>query len=666
MTTTPSRHRLGARGATPLLAALALLVGPAACGPGAPPPPAGDATSSTVAANRAVAERLDLAASEDFEQAQRGLVAAAPDEVVKDAEGEVLFDPAAYDFVTGDAPPTVNPSLWRQAKLNLERGLYEVTDGIYQLRGFDLANMTIIEGERGWIVVDTLTNVTTAAQALAFARQHLGDKPVTAVLITHSHIDHFGGVLGVVSAEQVEKGEVELIAPEGFIEQATSENVVAGPAMFRRAEFMYALRVPRSPMGHVTTGLGIQPVTGNTSILVPTRVVDDATDELTIDGVRFRFLNAPGTEAPAELMFYLPDHRALGGAEVLSRNMHNLYTLRGTKVRDAVKWSDSIQAAIEAFPDAEVYFGSHHWPIWGRAAVREFLEKQRDLYRFIHDQTLRWANAGLTSREIAERIELPASLASEFYDRGYYGTLRHNSKAVYQRYFGWYSGNPADLDPLPPVEEATRMLEYMGGSAAVLEKARASFDAGDYRWVAEVLNHVVFAEPDNREARDLLAKTYQQLAYQAESGPWRDVYLSGAYELHAGPPEKGLDLSNALAMLERTPLINFMTAMSVRLKAEEAEGEQMTINIVFTDLDQTFVLELSNSVLHYREGEADPDANATLEITHPMFLKVMVGQAGIGDLAFSDEIAIRGSRLDLVRFFGLLDRPDPKFPIVTP
>jgi alkyl sulfatase BDS1-like metallo-beta-lactamase superfamily hydrolase len=659
MTDHAIHHRISAHLAVSALLSLA------ACTP-PEPPPGSAATPYTVAVNRAFEQRLDLNDSEDFEQADRGRVAAAPAEVVKDSRGKVLFDPAAYDFVDGEAPPTVNPSLWRQARLNLKRGLYQVADGIYQLRGFDLANMTIIEGERGWILVDPLTNVATAAQALAFAREHLGEKPVTAVLITHSHIDHFGGVLGVVSVEDVEAGRVEVIAPEGFIEQATSENVVAGPAMFRRAEFMYALRVPRSPTGHVSTGLGIQPIAGDTSIIVPTRLIDDATDELSIDGVRFRFLNAPGTEAPAEFMFYLPDHQAFGGAEVLSRNMHNLYTLRGTKVRDAVKWSDSIHQAIEAFPDAEVYFGSHHWPIWGRAAVLEFLEKQRDMYRFIHDQTLRWANAGLTSREIAERIELPESLATEFYNRDYYGTLKHNSKAVYQHYFGWYSGNPAHLNPLPPVEAATRYVDYMGGAAAVIEKARASFVAGEYRWVAEVLNQVVFAEPENQAARDLLARAYQQLAYQAESGPWRDVYLSGAYELYAGPPDVGIDLSNARAMLERTPLINFMTAMSVRLKAEEAEGEEMTINIVFSDIEQSFVLELSNSVLHYREGEPDPDANATLEITHPMFLEVILGQAGIADLAFSDDLAIEGSRLDLVRFFGLLDRPDPKFPIVTP
>jgi len=619
-----------------------------------------------VSINRSFAEKLDLENQEDFEQTAKGLVAEAPANPVKNSRGEVIFDPAEYAFVEGDAPATVNPSLWRQAKLNMRRGLYEVTEGVHQLRGFDLANMTIIDGQTGWIVVDPLTNTSTSAQALAFARKHLGDEPITAILFTHSHIDHFGGALGLMSAEEAKERGVEIVAPVGFIEQATSENIVAGPAMFRRAEFMYALASPKGPMGHVSTGLGIQPVPGDTSILVPTKIVEEATETVMIDGVEFQFLNAPGSEAPAEFVFYLPEHKAFCGAEVLSRNMHNLYTLRGAKVRDAVKWSDYIDESIRRFADAEIYFASHHWPIWGQARVVEFLEKQRDMYRFINDQTLRWANAGYTSKEIAERLEMPPTLATEFYNRDYYGTLRHNSKAVYQRYFGWYSGNPADLNPLPEVEAAKRYVAYMGGASAVIDRAQASFDEGDYRWVAQVLNHVVFAEPENQAAKDLLAEAYRQLAYQSESGPWRDVYLTGAYELQFGPPKKGIDLSDAIPMLEQTPVIEFLKAMSVRLKAEDTHGKEMTINFVFTDLDQSYVLELKNSVLHYREGEPDSEADATLKVTHPMFLKIVIGEANIKDLVFSKELSIEGNRLDLVRFFGFLDKPDSKFNIVTP
>lgn len=639
------------------------------CKAAAPPPPPvpddSEATSYTVAANQKFVEMLDLDDQEDFEQASKGLIEAAPMDPVKDSLGNVIFDPSKYDFINGDAPATVNPSLWRQSKLLMYRGLFKVAEGIHQLRGFDLANMSIIEGDTGWIIVDPLTNNATAAQALAFARKHLGEKPITAIIFTHSHIDHFGGALGLMSAEEAASNNVQIIAPVGFIEQATSENIIAGPAMFRRSEFMYALRVPRGPTGHVTTGLGIKPVAGDTSILVPTMVIEEAIQDVIIDGVKFRFLNAPGSEAPAEFVFYLPEHKAFCGAEVLSRNMHNLYTLRGAKVRDAVKWADYIDDSIREFGEAEVYFASHHWPIWGQERLVEFLEKQRDMYRFINDQTLRWANAGLRPREIAERIQMPESLATEFYNRDYYGTLRHNSKAVYQRYFGWYTGNPADLNPLPASASASRYVEYMGGAQAVIDKAQKSFDAGDYRWVGQVLNHVVFAQPDNQPAKELLAEAYRQLAYQAESGPWRDAYLTGAFELQFGPPEQGIQLSTALAMIEQTPVLEFLKAMSVRLKAEDAHGKEMTINIVLSDLDQSFVLDLKNSVLHYREGSPDPDANATLKITHPMFLKVIIGQAKLTDLVFSKEISIEGSKLDLAKFFSLLDKPESKFPIVT-
>ncbi|MEM9729713.1 MAG: alkyl sulfatase dimerization domain-containing protein [Myxococcota bacterium] len=663
MTEQPSFR--GRRLAVVLLLALSVVGCKPASTPAPQVPEGSEATAFTVQANQKYAELLDLKSQTDFEQASKGLVAAAPSEPFKDKHGNVIFDPSDYAFVEGDAPATVNPSLWRQAKLNMHRGLYKVTEGIYQIRGFDLANMSIIEGDKGWIIVDPLTNESTAKVALAFAREHLGDKPVTAIIFTHSHIDHFGGALGLMSAEEAEKNNVQIVAPVGFTEQATSENIIAGPAMFRRAEFMYGLRIPKGPTGHVSTGLGIQPVAGDTSILVPNMVVKEDTEEAVIDGVRFTFQNAPGSEAPAEFTFYLPDHKAFCGAEVLSRNMHNLYTLRGAKVRDAVKWSDYIDDAITRFNGAEIYFASHHWPIWGQDMVVDFLEKQRDMYRFINDQTLRWANAGYTSKEISEKIEMPPSLATEFYNRDYYGTLRHNSKAVYQRYFGWYSANPADLNPLPEAEAAKRYVEYMGGADQVLERAQKSLDEGEYRWVAQVVNHVVFADPNNKAAKELLAEAYRQLGYQAESGPWRDVYLVGAYELQFGEPEEGLDLSDALPMLEQTPVIEFLKAMTVRLKAEEAHGKHMIVNFVFTDLDQSYVLELKNSVLHYKEAEPDPEADATLSITHPMFLKIVIGEAKLKDLVFSKDISIDG-RLELVKFFGMLDKPDANFPIVTP
>ena len=400
--------------------------------------------------------------------------------------------------------------------------------------------------------------------------------------------------------------------------------------------------------------------------MVPNEVIGEEFTDLEIDGVPFKFMNAAHSEAPAEFVFYLPEHKALCGAEVVSHTMHNLYTLRGAKVRDALKWSGYINTMLDEYGDAETFFASHHWPIWGSARIADFLEKQRDLYRFIHDQTLRWANDGLTPREIAEVIELPDSLAKEFYNRGYYGTLRHNSKAVYQYYFGWYDGNPANLNPLPPEPAAKRYVEYMGGADEVISKAQASFDQGEYRWVAEVLNHVVFADPTNTEAKELLAEAYRQLGFQAESGPWRDVYLTGAYELQVGAPKEGFNIASAEPLLEQTPTIEFLRAISVRLKAEEAEGLEMVMNIVFTDTGNSYVLSLKNSVLHYREGEPAANANATINITEPMFMRLLIGAAGIRDVVFSDEIKVDGSRRDLVKFFGLLDQPRGDFNIVTP
>lgn len=620
------------------------------------------ASSATATKNRALAVLLDLDDRRDFDNATRGLVAAADPLVVRMQDDSVIWDSSAYEFIQGDAPTSVNPSLWRQAKLNNIHGLFEVTDGVYQLRGFDLSNMSIIEGERGWILVDPLTTKETAAAALAFAREHLPPKPITAVVITHSHIDHFGGVLAVLEAD----GSTEVYAPVGFMEEATSENVIAGTTMSRRAMLMYGQQLERSPKGHVDTGLGKGPAFGSPGITEPTHIIESTGELQTIDGVEFIFQNAAGSEAPAELTFYLPAQRAFCGAEVVSRNMHNLYTLRGAKVRDALKWSAYIDEAMTLFPDAEVYFASHHWPLWGNAQITDFLKKQRDTYRYIHDQTLRLASQGLTPGEIADAIEMPESLVQSFPNRGYYGTVKHNARAVYQRYFGWYDGNPAHLDPLPPSESASRYIDAMGGAQAVLMRAQADFDKGEYRWVAEVLNRLVFTEPKNQSAKKLLARTYDQLAYQAESGPWRDVYLSAALELRQGPPKQGLGTANAGDLLRATPVTEFMKLIAVMLNGPKAADNDFTVNFVFTDIGETHVLDLENAVLHHRFGEPAKDASATLRITHDLFVRMLVGQAGIKDTLFSDEVSLDGSAVDLLRFFALLDPPNEVFPIVTP
>jgi len=620
------------------------------------------ATEATAQANAAVRRELPLDDPRDFEDAQRGLIAAPEALRVKGPEGNFIWDRPSYDFVAGEAPDTVNPSLWRQEILNNNVGLFEVVPGVYQLRGFDLSNMSIIEGATGWILVDPLTTKETAAAAIAFAREHLGDKPIAAIIFTHSHIDHFGGVLSVLDAG----ADTEIIAPVGFMEEATSENVLAGSTMSRRAMYMYGSQLEHSPRGHIGTGLGKGPAFGSPGIAYPTRIIDTTGQTLTLDGVDFIFQNAPGSEAPAELTFYLPGLKAFCGAEVVSHNLHNLYTLRGAKVRDARKWSGYIDEAIHLFPDAEVYFGSHHWPVWGNETVIDFLKKQRDSYAYIHDQTLRLASLGYTSREIADLIEMPAALRTSFPNRGYYGTVKHNAKAVYQKYFGWYDGNPANLDPLPPEASAQRYVSMMGGADAILEQALADYERGDYRWVAELLNHLVFAEPDNAEARSLLARTYDQLGYQAESGPWRDEYLSGALELRQGPPKTGVSIAEAIDLIMETPVDQFFTLMAAMLNGPKADGKAFTLVIDFTDLGEAYTLELENAVLHHRPGAVDAGANATVHITHPLFVRMLTGNAGIREILFSDEVSVEGSKLDLLQFFALLDRPDGTFNIVTP
>jgi alkyl sulfatase BDS1-like metallo-beta-lactamase superfamily hydrolase len=616
--------------------------------------------------NARVLEELPFSDQQDFMECRKGLIASPPDLRVTADDGEIIWDQPAYSFIQGEAPSSVNPSLWRQAKLNNIHGLFKVTEGIYQLRGFCLANMTIIEGKTGWIIVDPLTTRETAATAITFARKHLAPRPVTAIIFTHSHLDHFGGVLGVITPEEAVTNKIRVIAPRGFMEEATSENIIAGMGMARRAAYQFGRQLAPSIRGHVDTGLGKTVPFGTYGIFPPTELVDRTPQEKVIDGVRFVFQYTPESEAPAELTFYLPDAKTYCGAEIVSRNMHNLYTLRGSKVRDALKWSRYIDEAMTLFADADIYFGCHHWPIWGNDRILDFLEKQRDLYKFIHDQTIRLANDGYTPREISEMITLPESQGTFFCNRGYYGTLQHNSKAVYQAYFGWYDANPANLNPLPPEASAIRYVKLMGGADKMLANAQAAFDTGDYRWVAELLNHLIFAEPDNVQAKFLLAATYDQLGYQSESGVWRNVYLTGADELRHGTPQKGTDITGMYEVLKQTPLSRFFDSMAVRLNGFDAEGKKMVVNILFTDLDESYVLTLENSVLHHRRSDPSPKANAGLKLTHDLFLKMAIGKAGIKDTLFSDDLETSGSLIDLARFFLLFDKPRGNFNIVTP
>ncbi|MGH8443428.1 MAG: alkyl/aryl-sulfatase [Nevskiaceae bacterium] len=623
-----------------------------------------DAAAATAAANARMAAGLKLDDPQGLEDATRGLVA-RPTGKILSAEGAVLVDFDAFAFLQGAAPATVNPSLWRHARLNAQIGLFKVTDGIHQLRGFDISNMTLIDGRTGWIVVDPLTSRESAAAAIAFARQHLGDKPVAAVVFTHSHLDHFGGVLGVTSAQDAAARRIPIVAPQGFMEEATSENVMVGTAMGRRSGFQFGKDLPREAKGFVDAGLGKGVAYGTFGILPPTQLIAGSTQELTLDGVHFVFHNTPNTEAPAEMTFEVPELKAYCGAEILAQTVHNLLPVRGAKVRDALGWSNYLDDALGRLDGIDVYFASHNWPVWGRERIAQFIGAQRDVYKYTHDQTVRLINAGETMSEIAEQVQLPESLARQFTARGYYGDLRHNVKAVYQFYLGYYDGNPAHLDPLPPEATAPRYLELMGGKAGVIKAARAAYDSGDFRWAAELLNHVMFAEPGDAEAKALLAQTYEQMGFMAEAATWRNSYLTAAAELRNGPPQKGLDRTRFLEVLEHTPVERFLDAMAAALNGPGAAGKELKINLVLTDLKESHVLWIENAVLHHRRGPPADDANATLALTHAMFVRMVSGAAGAKDLLLSDDVKVTGSKIDLGRFFGLLDKAPGTFAIVT-
>ena len=625
------------------------------------------ATDHTRDAHAGTAALLPLDDDTDFERASRGLVAQHPTGVI-DRGGFPIWDIHRHDFVRdrAEAPDTVDPSLWRQARLNCIHGLFQVADRVWQVRGYDLSNITFIAGDSGWIVIDPLTTAETAAAALALADEHLGARPVVAVIHTHSHIDHFGGVLGVTSQDDVDAGRCRVIAPEHFLAEAVSENVIAGPVMIRRAMYMYGALLPHSAQGHVDAGLGKATPLGTTSLIAPTEEISATGTELDVDGVRIVFQSTPGTEAPAEMNFHFPEMRLLCMAENCSHNLHNLYTPRGAQVRDALAWSKYIGEAIDLFADdTDTCFASHHWPRFGTDDARRFLTQQRDLYRWIHDQTMRLANHGLTPLEIAEQLDLPPSLRTEFHARGYYGTVSHNVKAVYQRYIGWFDGNPAHLHALPPVEASQRYVEYMGGADAVLERARADFAAGDFRWVAQVVDHVVFADPGNLDARALQADALEQLGYQAESGPWRNFYLTGAQELRA---DTLLDLGNAplggLAGAMTTEML--FDAIAVRIVPDRVDDAPWSMNWVITDRDERHVVGLSNRTLFHRPGATDPDAAGTVSLTSSGLIALVDRATTLDDALADGSCTVEGDDAGLRRLLDALDTFARVFPIVTP
>ena len=623
-----------------------------------------DATASVRAQHQEALDTLPFADGRDFEDARRGFVAPLEGPVLA-ADGRVVWDASTYDFLQGDAPDTVHPSLWRQSQLAAISGLFEVVPGVYQVRGLDLSNVTFVEGDEGVVVIDTLLSVETGAAALALYRRHRGDRPVKAVVITHSHADHFGGVRGFVSAEEVASGSVRLFAPEGFVQHSVAENIYAGIAMSRRAGYMYGAALPRNPRGQVGCGLGQTVSTGTVSLLAPSDVVTTTGHEEVVDGVRMVFQMAPDTEAPSEFLIYLPDHRALCSAEDATHVLHNLLTLRGAVVRDPHGWAGYLTETIDLFgPEVEVVFASHHWPTWGNDRVVEFLSLQRDLYKYLHDQTLRMLNQGLVGAEIAEAIQLPPVLEDTWHARGYYGSVSHNVKAVYQRYLGWFDGNPAHLWEHPPVERARRYVEAMGGVDVVVERASEAFDAGDLRWAAELANHAVFAEPEHAEARALLADTYEQLGYGSENGTWRDFYLSGAHELREGSFGTPTQTSAADIVGQLTPAMLF-DALAIQVNGPRAWDERLSIDVVLTDSDERYRLRLANGVLTHTDRPQAGDADLTLTATRtslPLLALGMLSPDGFGDAG----VELAGDVSALMRLVAVLDPGDPDFAIVTP
>lgn len=624
------------------------------------------ASPATAAANALVLEQLDFADRQDFEDATRGFIATLDPAIIMDAEGNPVWDQAKYGFLEGVAPDTANPSLWRQGQLNAIHGLFEVTDGIYQVRGYDLSNMTLVRGDTGWIVIDPMVSEEVARAGLELANQALGERPVVAVIYTHSHADHFGGVRGVVDPQRLAAGDVQIIAPSGFMEEATAENIMVGNAMTRRAAYMFGNVLEAGPEGQIGTGLGQTTSTGTVTLIPPTITVYETGTELEVDGVPIVFQMANGSEAPSEFLFYFPEQKALCLSEVTSHVMHNIYTPRGAKMRDALAWSKYINETIQLFgDDVEVAFAGHHWPTWGKQRINAFLDGQRDIYRFIHDQTVRLANEGYGPVEIANMIELPEALASQFATRGYYGSLKHNAEAVYNFYLGWFDANPANLDPLPPAESGARYVDFMGGPDAVLEKAEAAYDAGDYRWVAEVVNHLVFADPDNQAARELQARALTQLGYQAESGPWRNFYLAGAQELREGVVPTPAPRIGADVMATMTPE-NFFDFLAVHLNPEKAGDQALTINFDFTDVDQQYVLSLENAVLNNTEGLVAENADVSFALSRMAFGALLLKKATLQQLAENGQITFDGDPQALGRLVSMLDTFDPWFPIVEP
>ena len=600
-----------------------------------------DATQHTVEVNSALYSKLDFEDTSEYENATKGLIAAPETLELKDADGNIVWSQKAYSFVDNyeKAPDTVNPSLWENTKNNHAYGLFEVVEGIYQVRGYDMANLTVIEGETGWIVFDPLMGVECSAAAMQLVNDNLGERPVKAVIISHSHVDHYGGIAGVISseetaektisfAEQLASGKIPVIVPEGFEKHAVEENVYAGKAMGRRANYQYGVMLDPGETGKLAIGIGMGQSTGTGSYISPTYEVKETGESLVIDGIEMEFQLTPGTEAPSEMNTWFPQFKALWVAENCTGTLHNLYTLRGAQIRDGSAWAKYIMETISLYGnEAEVTFQSHNWPHWGNETVNKYLMDNASIYQFINDQTLTYINQGYTADEISNMIRLPEELEKVWYTRQYYGTLKHNSQAVYQKYMGWYDANPVHLDPLEPTESAKKWVEYLGDTDEVLRKAKADFDKGEYRWVAEVTNVLVYADPENEAARFLCADALEQLGYQSESGIWRNAYLSASLELREGNQAGNVVQAKGGAMIQKMTPEMIFRYMGIILDKYAVEKENIVLNITVSDLNEKYVLNFRNGVLLVQNGTLSDDADVSVTCPRPILLYLLQGNA---------------------------------------
>ncbi|OZI30938.1 hypothetical protein CAL29_23555 [Bordetella genomosp. 10] len=623
----------------------------------------------TAKLNASLKEALNFKDVQDFEDARHGFIGTLDEPVIRNARGEMVWDMTRYGFLEDeDAPASVNPSLWRLARLNYIHGLFKVSDRIYQVRGFDLANITFVETDSGLIVIDPLTFEESAAASLALYAKHRGNRKILAVFYSHSHRDHYGGVRGVVNDEDVRSGRVQIVAPDKFLEEAVSEAVLAGVPMRRRSAFQFGTSLDAGIFSHVDSGLGKAVGRGTYGLIPPTRVIKETGERMIIDGLEIEFQLTPGAEAPSEMNFFFPGLRALNMAENACHTMHNLCPLRGAKIRDALAWARYLDESIERYANkVEVVYAQHHWPISGKERVNTFLTEQRDLYRYLHDQTVRLMSHGLTAREIAERLFFPDDISMKWHTRGYYGAVAHNVQAIYAYYMGPYDGNPANLHPLTPSEAGAKYVEYMGGIDSILPRAREDFERGDFRWVAQLMNHAVFADPANRDARELGADAFEQLAYQAESATWRNSYLVAARELREGKPDNAVS-GNVISadLVAQLPIALFLDYLAIRLKGRELASVSCFIDWRMTDEDSVHSLTLSNGALHHRPGSHGGKANAVLRTSRKDLIQALAGDADLLKALDRGHFQVEGDVAMVRTIFAGFDVFDPVFAVVEP